>query len=168
MKEDINLLLKEKYNQEIERCKPEIELMKSEIEDAKKKLESAKSELNRLDGVIKHLADLIDDREKGIQFMYKDAKISAALEILEAQPWSVRISNIDTGPQDKLNLPMARRNGIVIEEVKHRIVENPEKSLTAIYEEMGREARDHRKRCAARTIRRVYENYLAITKNLER
>ena len=65
MKEDINLLFNEKYNQEIERCKPEIELMKSEIEDAKKKLESAKSEINRLGGVIKHLTYLIDDREKG-------------------------------------------------------------------------------------------------------
>ena len=105
---------------------------------------------------------------QGIQFVYKNTKTSVALEILQAQPWYVRISNIDTGPKDKFKLPMATRDDIVIEEVKHRIEENPEKSKTAIYEEMGREARDHRKRCAARTIRRIYENYLAITKNLER
>ena len=155
MKEDINLLLKEKYNQEIERCKPEIELMESELEDLKKTLESAKSEVDRLGGVIKHFTDLIDRKVKDIQFVYKDAKLSVALEIFDAQPWYVRITNIATGPKDKLNISMGVRDRIVTEELEHRKEENPDKTLTAIYDEMGREARDHRKRCSARTIRRI-------------
>ena len=158
MKENTNLLFEEMKTRRIEHRKPEIERMVSEIEHAEKELESTEPKFKYLTDYRKYLADLIDDNKERIKNVYKQAENSALFKNHQAQPWSKRILNIKSGPQSGFNALKKIRDDIVIEEVNHRIAENPDKSLTAIYEEMEKEARDHRKRCSARTIRRIYES----------
>ena len=158
MKANTKLSFDEIHNREIERRKPEINRMKRKIEKEKGMLESTEPEFNRLTDLRMYLADDIVDTEKAIQNKYKEAKNAALWKFLQAQPWYARIIKIKPGPQKRFNALRSMRDNTVIEEVKRRGSENPDMPSTAIYEEMGEEARLNKKRCSPRTIRRIIEN----------
>lgn len=167
MKKNTVLSFEEMCNREIESLRPDLERMESEIENDKEKFEKTEEEYERLTSYRKFLVDRIASREESIKQLYKTAKVTALWKVDLVLPWYKRIPKVQPGRVYLINLLKNMRDTMVVEEVKRRIAEHPDKTLTAIYEEMGSEARNYRKRCSSRTVRRCYENYLATNRNFE-
>lgn len=159
MKKNTDLSFNEMVKNEFEQIMPVIESLRVEIEETKKMLECTEAKFKHLADFRKQCADIIRDREEGIKYAYEQAEKNAVTRWYNALPWYQRIPKVDTGPGYSVNVLKKARDDIVFEEVERRKEMNPDKSLTAIFEEMGPQARNYGKRCSARTIRRIYETH---------
>ena len=159
MKKNTDLSFYDMVKNEFEMMMPVIESLRVEIEETKQMLECTEATFQRLSDFRKQCVDIIRDREDGIKSAYEQAEKSAVTRWHNALPWYKRIPKVDTGPGYSVNVLKKARDDIVFEEVERQKEMNPDKSLTAIFDEMGPQARNYGKRCSARTIRRIYETH---------
>ena len=167
MKKDTDQLYEELYNQEIESYKPLIERLEAKINKLKLDHKNTQEKLKALKVRSKTLAFDIEISSKDLQEIYNRARAQALWIIYQNLPWYQRLPKIKLGPRNNNyvgNALINIRDEIVIGEVNRRRTAKPNQPKTkdskkkrSIATEMAEEARNHRKRCSHRTIRRIVE-----------
>ena len=172
MKMNTEFLFDEIFSEEYDKKRPVIEQSLVDIDQISKLLRSREEkfkstevehrrieiERRRMTDFRKLCAAIVRDRKGQIKSAIDEAEEKANSICHNALPWYERMPKVNTGPGCTSKASM-KRDDIVLEEIKRQKEKNPDKTLTAIYDEMGQQARNYRKRCSARTIRRIYETY---------
>ena len=170
MKMNTDLLFNEVFSEEYDKIRPVIEESLADIDQIHELLRSKEQEHGLIEAEHKRIAvkrirmaefrkrcaDKVRDKRRQINSAIDEAEEKANWICYNALPWYERMPKVDTGP-GFTSKALLKRDCIVVEEIRRQKEKNPDKTLTAIFNEMGSQARSYGKRCSARTIRRIYE-----------